>query len=97
MPLIFTWDKKKAASNLRKHRIAFDEAVTIFGDPLLRTVADLRHSASEERFLSVGRTGRKRLVLVAHSESEGGNTIRIISARKASAKEAKIYEQGEDF
>lgn len=95
MALVFTWDERKAAANLRKHGIAFEEAVAIFMDPLLLTVPDRRHSSDEERFFSVGRTQHGRLIVAAHTET--GDTIRIINARKATAKETRSYEQGKGF
>ena len=95
MGLSFQWDDRKAATNLRKHGIAFEEAATIFGDPLLLTLSDHQHSNGEERFFSIGRSIRDRLIAVAHTED--GNTIRIISARRATAKETGIYEKDEAF
>ena len=95
MALSFLWDKRKATTNLRKHGIAFEAAATIFWDPLMLTVPDHEHSNGEERFISIGRTWRDRLITVAHTES--GDTIRIISARRATPKETRMYEEGEDF
>ena len=95
MALVFTWDDRKAARNLHKHRISFEEAVAIFGDPLLLTVPDRAHSVAEERFFSMGRTLHGRLIVVAHTEN--GDTIRIINARNATAKETRTCEQGEDL
>lgn len=75
--------------------VRFEEAVMIFADPLLLTVPDREHSFAEQRFFSIGRIPRGRLIVVAHTEC--GNTIRIINARKATAKETRTYEQGEDL
>ena len=96
MNLIFEWDENKAESNLRKHKIEFDEAKTIFNDPLLVTFADDFHSDDEERFISIGNSTSNRILLVVHtefSETESETIIRIISCRKATASERKIYEQ----
>jgi uncharacterized protein len=95
MPLFFSWHDRKAAANLRKHRVSFEEAATIFEDPLLLTVPDARNSNGEERFFSVGRSRRNRLIAAAHTET--GNQIRIISARKATRKEKRAYEEGEEL
>lgn len=86
----FTWDSRKSRTNLRKHRVAFDEAATIFGDPLAATIADPDHSQTEDRFVSVGVSSTHRLLVVCYTEETA--TIRIISAREASAHEKKRYE-----
>jgi len=86
----FEWDSEKAAENLRKHRISFDEAATAFFDPLSRTITDPDHSVGERRFITMGASSGGRLVVVAHTER--GSTLRIISARLASASERKRYE-----
>lgn len=86
----FEWDSEKAAENLRKHRISFDDAATAFFDPLSMTVPDPDHSVGERRFISIGTTSAGSLVVVAHTEA--GSAIRIISARPASASERKRYE-----
>jgi uncharacterized protein len=91
MALRFTWDPRKAAANLRKHRISFIEASTAFGDPLSATIPDPDHSGAEGRFLLVGRTGGGRLVVVAHTEQ--GDEIRLINARAATRQERKAYEE----
>ncbi len=91
--LLFAWDEEKAASNLEKHGVAFEEAATAFGDPLSLTVADPDHSNNEDRFILLGETALGRLVVVAHSER--GDTIRIISARLATKRERKDYEKGQ--
>ena len=95
MGLSFQWDERKAARNLRKHGVTFEEAATVFGDPLLLTRSAPEHSNGEERFFSIGRTVRGRLMAVAHTES--GNTIRIISARRATARETRTYEKDKSF
>ena len=87
----FEWDPKKAAKNFRKHGISFDEAATVFGDSLGTTVADPDHSAGEDRYITVGMSDRRRLVMVAHTER--GERIRIISARELTRAERKDYEE----
>jgi uncharacterized DUF497 family protein len=86
----FEWDGEKAAENLRKHRVSFDEAATAFFDPLSMTVPDPDHSVAERRFITMGASSGGRLLVVAHTER--GSTLRIISARLASASERKRYE-----
>lgn len=86
----FKWDPKKDERNRLKHGISFEEATTIFGDPLAGTIPDPDHSVGEHRFLTIGRTSNGHLIVVSHIE-EGG-TIRIISARKATTHERKNYE-----
>jgi len=91
MDLRFTWDPKKAATNLRRHRVGFPEAATAFADPLSITIQDPDHSADEERFILVGHSDHRRLVVVAHTER--GDLIRIISARLPTRHERQIYEE----
>ena len=91
MSLQFTWDPQKAASNLRKHRVGFPEAATAFADPLSLTIPDPDHSVGEERFVLIGQSDRRRLVVVAHVER--GTMIRIISARLATRRERTTYEE----
>ncbi len=86
----FEWDREKAAQNQEKHQISFDEAVTIFHDPLAATFDDPDHSTGERRFITVGYSSQNRLIVVAHTER--GETIRIISARLATAQERKRHE-----
>ena len=94
MELIFEWDSDKAQSNLRKHGVSFEEAKTVFNDPLLLTYPDDFHSATEDRLISIGYSGRQRLLLVVHTEQDQANEllIRIISSRHATAAERKTYE-----
>jgi uncharacterized DUF497 family protein len=91
MSLQFTWDSRKAAANLRKHGVGFPEAATAFADPHSITIADPDHSVGEERFVLIGQSDRRRVVVVAHVER--GDLIRIISARLASRRERNIYEK----
>lgn len=88
----FDWDPKKARSNLRKHRVSFEEAATALRDPMSATGLDPDHSVSEERFVTFGVSERGRLLVVAHAEKD--DIIRIISAREASKGEKRIYEEG---
>jgi len=88
--LEFQWDPNKAAANLEKHGLAFDEASTAFADPLSRTIADPAHSADEERYLLLGLTYSGRLVVVSFAERD--EAIRLISARFASRRERRDYE-----
>ncbi|MBS0170749.1 MAG: BrnT family toxin [Nitrospira sp.] len=86
----FEWDRSKAKRNLQKHRISFDEAVTVFYDPLAATVDDVDHSVSERRYLTIGYSARGRLLVVAHTDR--GTAVRIVSARLATAGERKRHE-----
>lgn len=91
MELKFEWDRKKADSNLKKHGVSFEDAATAFGDPLSITIHDPNHSMDEDRFILVGETEGKKLVVVAHADRN--DTIRIISARPATRGERKNYEK----
>lgn len=86
----FEWDREKARRNLKKHLVSFDEAVTVFYDPLSATFDDPDHSDNEQRLITIGISSKSRLLVVAHSER--GETIRIISARLATAHERKQHE-----
>ena len=88
----FEWDSAKAARNLRKHGVSFEEAVSVFYDPLAATGADPDHSEDEERFVTFGISSAGRLLVVSHSER--GEAIRIISARATTPLERRIYEEG---
>ena len=87
----FEWDPEKARSNLRKHKVSFVEAATALKDPMAATGRDPDHSMGEERFITFGISERGKLLVVAHTEKD--DTLRIISARVASKKERKIYEE----
>ena len=93
MPLTFEWDSRKARSNLAKHDIVFEEASTVFGDPLSLTISDPEHSLSEKRYITLGNTFKGKLLVVVHTER--GDNIRIISARRASRRERTFYEEVE--
>ncbi len=86
----FEWDRDKAAKNLTQHRVSFDEAVTVFYDPRSATFNDPDHSVGEQRFITVGYSSRGRLLVVSYTER--GVAVRIISARRATAKERKRHE-----
>jgi uncharacterized DUF497 family protein len=91
MELVFEWDDEKDASNQEKHGISFAEATEAFFDPFNITIADPDHSTEEERFLLLGFAKREVLVV---SFTERNDAIRIISSRRANAKERRLYEQG---
>ena len=87
----FEWDDRKAAANLNKHGVSFEEASTVFRDPLAATGADPDHSLGEQHWVTFGVSDRGRLLVVAHVE--GDDCLRIISARRATKIEQKIYEK----
>jgi uncharacterized DUF497 family protein len=89
--LIVEWDPVKAAANLRKHKVSFEDAQTVFSDERARLIDDPDHSEDEERFLLLGLSSSLRLLVAAHCYRSTGNVIRIISARKATADEAHHY------
>jgi uncharacterized protein len=91
MALEFEWHADKAASNERKHGIKFDEAMTVFADPLAAIFDDEEHSAEETREIIVGHSAKGRLLLVSFTER--GETVRIISARRATKRERTAYEE----
>jgi uncharacterized protein len=86
----FEWDRVKAEQNLKKHRVSFDEAVTVFYDPLAATFDDPVHSVGEHRFVTIGHSSHERLLVVVHVER--GGHLRIVSARLATARERKRHE-----
>ena len=86
----FEWDPKKAKSNLKKHGVSFDEAVTVFYDPLSVTFDDPDHTGDEFRFVTIGFSSGRRLLFVSHSDR--GEVLRIIGARLATAHERKRHE-----
>lgn len=87
----FEWDRSKAESNLRKHGVRFDEATTAFGDPLALLMSDPAHSLSEQRYLLLGMSNRRRLLVVSFAER--GARTRLISARLATRRERRRYEE----
>jgi uncharacterized protein len=92
MGLLFEWDPDKATRNAQKHKVTFDEAQTVFEDPLSVTVFDPLHSDDEDRFVIIGLSGRNRLVVVSFTDRD--ERLRIISARVASKRERNQYEEG---
>lgn len=86
----FEWDRAKAEINLEKHKISFDEAVTVFYDPLAATFDDPDHSVGERRLVTIGYSSQEKLLVVVHTEHD--DMIRIISARPATASERKNHE-----
>jgi uncharacterized DUF497 family protein len=92
MTSVFRWDPKKARSNLAKHGVTFEEAASAFRDTLSVTLSDPLHSIEENRFVTVGRSKRGRTLVVVHSDFE--DAIRIISARLATRRERRNYEEG---
>ena len=91
MSLTFEWDPEKAAENLRLHGVSFEEAVTAFADSLSRTIYDPDHSEEEDRFVLLGRSERRRLLVVVHTERDA--RVRLISARLAVRREREPYEE----
>jgi uncharacterized DUF497 family protein len=89
--LRFEWDDRKAAANESKHGVSFEEARAVFFDERARLIDDPDHSGDEERFILLGLSGTLRLLVVCHCYRGEGNVIRIISARKATARESKSY------
>ena len=84
------WNPEKAARNFSKHGVSFEEAATIFEDPLFVVFADPRHSVEKRRFIIIGETAKRKLLMVAYTERS--EKVRIISARKATRKERTVYE-----
>ena len=88
----FQWDPAKARDNLKKHGVSFHEAKSVFFDEYARQFFDYEHSEEEERFIMLGVSHRMRILVVCHCERERGSVIRIVSARKATAKERQHYQ-----
>jgi len=93
MKVTIEWDPAKSQTNLKKHQVGFEEARTVFDDPLFITFLDVAHSLDEERYITLGLSKANRLLLIAHTEREG--ITRIISARKATKNERRFYEEAE--
>ena len=89
--MTFVWDEKKAAGNLRKHEVSFDEAISVFEDLLFVVAADDDHSIAEKQFIILGESNAGRLLVVSYAER--GKDTRIISAREATPRERKNYEE----
>ncbi len=88
----FDWDPKKAQANLRKHKVSFEDAKSVFSDERALLIDDPDHSEDEERFVLLGLSQSLRLLVVVHCYRTEGRVIRIISARKADADEQSIYQ-----
>jgi len=93
-PPRFEWHGSKAAANRAKHKVTFEEASTVFGDPLGRIADDPRHSEGEERFVLLGESDRRRLLVVMFTERD--EAVHLISARKATRRERREYEKGKN-
>jgi uncharacterized protein len=91
VPLHFEWDEAKARSNRAKHGVSFEEASTVFGDPLSLTIPDSAHSQTESRLIIIGSSHLRKLLVVVHTVR--GDNIRVISARRASRRERRDYEE----
>jgi uncharacterized protein len=87
----FEWDPKKATANLRRHKVSFEDAKTVFSDERALLIDDPDHSDDKERFVLLGLSGSLRLLVVVHCYRADGNVIRLISARKANADEQSLY------
>ena len=92
MKLTFEWDEVKATANLKKHKVGFEEGRTIFNDPFLLTFPDIAASEDEQRYVNIGVSAKDRVLVLIHTERQG--KIRIISCRKAKARERRHYEEG---
>ena len=92
MKLTFEWNEAKARENLKKHKVNFDEGKTIFNDPFLITFPDVDSSESEDRCINIGLSAKNRVLVLIHTERR--DKIRIISCRKAKARERRYYEEG---
>jgi len=90
--LQFDWDDDKSRRNRKKHGVSFEEAKSVFYDEYARQFFDDEHSSDEDRFIMLGVSNRSRVLVVCHCERRGGDIIRIISARKATARERQFYE-----
>jgi len=92
MSVTFEWDPKKAVRNIKNHGVSFEEATTVFRDTLSTTIADPLHSEYEDRFVIIGESIKRRILVVVHTDR--GEKIRIITARVANVHERKKYEEG---
>lgn len=93
MKFLFEWDEEKAKTNLKKHKVSFEEGATIFHDLFVATMPDPDHSNAEQRYIAIGLSVNGRLLAVAFTER--GEKTRIISCRKATSRERNVYEEGE--
>jgi uncharacterized DUF497 family protein len=95
--MIVEWDPRKAAGNLKKHHVSFEEAETVFYDEFAIQFFDEAHSEEEDRFIMLGMSSQAHLLIVCHCERKNGDVIRIISARKAAPSEARHYSRGKSY
>ena len=93
MAIDFEWDQVKADKNRKKHGVSFDDAVTVFADPFSITIPDPDHSVDEQRFVDIGTSAGGAVLVVVYTER--GDSIRIISCRKATGSERQLYEEGD--
>ena len=91
MNVTVEWDPAKAQANLKKHQVSFEEASTVLDDPMFITFLDVEHSLDEERYITIGLSKKKELLLIAHTDR--GGAVRIVSARKATRNERRFYEE----
>jgi uncharacterized DUF497 family protein len=89
----FSWDKKKARTNIQKHKVSFEEAKTIFVDENARLIDDPDHSDEEDRFIMIGLSSNLKILTVVHCYRDNDNVIRIISARKSTKNEERQYKE----
>ena len=89
----FQWDQNKSNENIKKHKVSFEEAKTVFVDENARLITDTEHSIKEERFIIIGISNKLRILVVVHKYKESDEVIRIISARKATKSETKYYNE----
>ncbi len=90
----FEWDTAKAVTNIKKHGVSFEEAKSVFFDDFAVQFFDQDNSDTEDRFLMLGMSNETNLLLICHCERDDGNTIRVISARKATKNESENYQRG---
>lgn len=92
--ITFEWHEAKNTANQKKHGVSFEEAQSVFFDEYAVQFYDEEHSSDEERFVMLGMSNQSRILIVCHCERDSGNTIRIVSARKATNKERGFYPRG---
>ena len=90
--MVYEWDPKKAAANLKKHKVSFSEAIAVFSDPLALTFDDPDHSLTEKRFITIGTSSKGRILFLAHAD-RGDDRSRLISARQTTKAEAHAYQE----
>ncbi len=93
MNIKFSWDEKKARTNLQKHKVSFEEAKTVFADENARLIDDPDHSDEEDRFIMIGLSSKLKILTVVHCYRDNDNVIRIISARKSTKNEERQYKE----